>query len=302
MTANVWRLPRSEDGYPAALQDLAEPPVALHGIGDVGLARGISRDAAVTIVGSRHPSSYGLEVAEELGYLLAGAGLVVVSGMALGIDAAAHRGAIQAGGSTVAVLGSGPDVVYPRSERRLYERIVATGAVVSEMPPGTVPGRGCFPRRNRIMAALGTMTVVVEAAQPSGSLITAEQAAELGREVGAVPGRVTSRVACGTNALLAEGAAVIRDAQDVLDRMLGVGARMAHRGGPALDKELVELLHAVEGGASTPNTAAAAAGVAAADAAVGLARLELLGYLRADPAGRYERTFVRTPEATTLKR
>ncbi len=151
------------------------------------------------------------------------------------------------------------------------------------------------------MAALGTMTVVVEAAQPSGSLITAEQAAKLGREVGAVPGRVTSRVARGTNALLAEGAAVIRDAQDILDRMVGVGARTAHIDGPALDEELIQLLHSVADGASTPGRAAVAAGIAAADAAVGLARLELLGYLRADPAGRYERTSMRTPEATTLK-
>jgi DNA processing protein len=301
MTAYVWRLERGDDGYPAPLHELDEPPAVLHGIGDAGLVRGIRRDTAVTIVGSRHPSSYGLEVAEELGYLLAGAGLVVVSGMALGIDAAAHRGALEAGGSTVAVLGSGPDVVYPRSERRLYERIVATCAVVSEMPPGTVPGPGCFPRRNRIMAALGTLTVVVEAAQPSGSLITAEDAAKLGREVGAVPGRVTSRVARGTNGLLAEGAAVIRDAQDVLDRMLGVGARTARPDGPALDEGLAQVLHAVEGGASTPDAAAVALGTAAADAAVGLARLELLGYLRADPAGRYERTSMRTPGATTLK-
>jgi DNA processing protein len=301
MTVDGWRLSRGEDGYPASLHDLDEPPIALHGIGAAELVRGISRDSAVTIVGSRHPSAYGLEVAGELGYLLAGAGLVVVSGMALGIDSAAHRGALEAGGPTVAVLGGGPDVVYPRSERRLYERIVTSGALVSEMPPGTAPGRGCFPRRNRIMAALGAMTVVVEAAQPSGSLITAEQAAKLGREVGAVPGRVTSRLARGTNALLAEGAAVIRDAQDVLDRMLGVGARTARHDGPALDGELARLLEAVEDGAATPGAAAAAAGIAAADAAVGLARLELLGYLQADSAGRYDRTSIQLPEVTTLK-
>jgi DNA processing protein len=301
MTADGWRLARGGDGYPAPLHDLDEPPDALHGLGDADLVRAITSDTAVTIVGSRHPSSYGLEVAEELGYLLSGAGLVVVSGMALGIDAAAHRGALEASGSTVAVLGTGPDVVYPRSERRLYERITSTGAVVSEMPPGTVPGPGCFPRRNRIMAALGSMTIVVEAAQPSGSLITAEQAAKLGREVGAVPGRVTSRVARGTNGLLAEGAAVIREAQDVLDRMLGVGAQTVRRDGPALEEELVRLLHAVGDGAVTPDAAAAAVGVAATDAAVGLARLELLGYLRTDPAGRYERTSMRIPEATTLK-
>jgi DNA processing protein len=301
MTAEVWRLPRADGGYPAPLHDLDEPPVALHGIGDASLVRGITRDSAVTIVGSRHPSAYGLEVAGELGYLLAGAGLVVVSGMALGIDSAVHRGALQAGGPTVAVLGGGPDVVYPRSERRLYERIASHGAVVSEMPPGAAPGRGCFPRRNRIMAALGAITVVVEAAQPSGSLITAEQAAKLFREVGAVPGRVTSRVARGTNALLAEGAAVIRDAQDILDRLLGVGARAARRDGPALDPELSRLLGAVESGAATPDAAAVAAGVAAADAAVGLARLELLGYLQADSAGRYDRTSMQVPEVTTLK-
>lgn len=300
MTAEAWRIPRGEDGYPAPLCDLDVPPIALHGIGAADLVRGITRDSAVTIVGSRHPSAYGLEVAQELGYLLAGAGLVVVSGMALGIDAAAHRGALEAGGSTIAILGSGPDVVYPRSERRLYEGIVATGAVASEMAPGTAPGRGCFPRRNRIMAALGAMTVVVEAAQPSGSLITAEQAAKLGREVGAVPGRVTSRVARGTNALLAEGAAVIRDAQDVLDRILDVGVRTVRRDGPVLDQELARLLEAVEGGSATPDAVAAAAAIAPADAAVGLARLELLGYLMADPAGRYERTSMQAPEVTTL--
>src|SRR3954449_11071293 len=326
MSGNAWCLRRGGEGFPALLDDLEDPPDALHGIGDEDMVRGIARDEAVTIVGSRHPSSYGLEVAEELGYLLAAAGLVVVSGMALGIDAAAHRGALGAGGATVAGLGGGPDmvdprsegrlserlaaalavlggrrdIVYPRTERRLYERIVAEGAVTSEMPPATAPGPGCFPRRNRIMAALGTMTVVVEAAQPSGSLITAERATKLGREVGAVPGRVTTRVARGTNGLLADGAAVIRDAQDVLDRMLGVGIENSHRDGPALEPELVRVVDAVEGRALTPDAAAPAVGVSAADAAVALARLELLGYLRADTAGRYMRTSMRIPEATTL--
>ena len=130
----------------------------------------------VTIVGSRRASSYGLGVAEELGRLLAAAGLVVVSGMARGIDAAAHRGALIAGGTTVAVLGGGADVVYPASARRLYRDIVAKGAAISEAPPGQRPEPGAFPKRNRLMAALGAITVVVEAAQPSGSLITARQA------------------------------------------------------------------------------------------------------------------------------
>ena len=150
------------------------------------------------------------------------------------------------------------------------------------------------------MAALGTMTVVVEAAQPSGSLITAEQAAELGREVGAVPGRVTSRVACGTNGLLADGAAVIRDAQDVLDRLLGVGP--GWRTGAARRSTRSWSIFSRRGGrGGDARRGGAAAGVAAADAAVGLARLELLGYVRAD-AGRALREDVRPhPEATTLK-
>jgi DNA processing protein len=301
----IWRLRRADDGFPAALQDLDDVPDALYGCGSEDLVRRLTVDETVTIVGSRHPSSYGLEIAEELGHLLGAAGLVVVSGMALGIDAAVHRGVLAGGGSTVAVLGGGPNVVYPRSERRLYERIVARGAVISEVPPDTRPGPGCFPKRNRIMAALGAMTVVVEAAEPSGSLITAEGAYKLGREVGAVPGRVTTRVARGTNGLLADGAAVIRDAQDVLDRLVGVGMSAVRTAGPALDPELGRVADAVDGGAVTPDSVALASGMQADDAAVALARLELLGYVRVDAAGRYARTSMSAPEpagqVTTLK-
>ena len=304
---DTWRLRRTDEGYPAALLDLDRPevPDAIYGCGRVEVVRGLAPRETVTVVGSRHPSSYGLELAEELGHLLGAAGLVVVSGMALGIDAAVHRGALAGCGSTVAVLGGGPDVVYPRSERRLYERIVARGAVISEVPPGTAPGPGSFPKRNRIMAALGAMTVVVEAAEPSGSLITAERAYRLGREVGAVPGLVTSRVARGTNGLLADGAAVIRDAQDVLDRLIGVGAGAARRAGPSLEPALARVADAVEGGARTPDAVALAARVPAAEAAVALARLELVGYVRGDASGRYARTALRAPEpgegVTTLK-
>ena len=301
----VWRIGRADTGYPAALLDLGdEAPDALYGCGSQRLVNELDREATVTIVGSRHPSGYGLEVAEELGHLLGAAGLVVVSGMALGIDAAVHRGALAGNGATIAVLGGGPDFIYPRSERRLYERIVAKGAVVSEVPPGTALGPGCFPKRNRIMAALAAMTIVVEAAEPSGSLITARRAFELGREVGAVPGRVTSRVAKGTNALLADGAAVVRDAPDVLDLMLGVGVKDTRREGPALEPELARVADAVDAGAATPDAVALAAAIEASDAAVALARLELLGYLRVDGAGRYERTALSAPSeeaGTTLR-
>jgi DNA processing protein len=300
----VWRIGRGEEGYPDALLELAdEAPSALYGCGSRRLVEELDREGTVTIVGSRHPSACGLEVAEELGHLLGAAGLVVVSGMALGIDAAIHRGALAGNGATVAVLGGGPDVVYPRSERRLYERIVAKGAVISEVPSGTAPGPGCFPKRNRIMAALAAMTIVVEAAEPSGSLITARWAYKLGREVGAVPGRVTSRVAKGTNGLLADGAAVVRDAQDVLDLLLGVGMTQARRSGPPLEPEVVRVLDAVDGGAATPDAVALAAEIEAGEAAVTLARLELMGYLRVDGGGRYERSALNPPgeeAATTL--
>ena len=291
MSESVWRIGRAEDGYPRGLLDLeGDAPQAIFGCGSRTLVAQLDFDHAVTIVGSRHPSAYGLEVAEELGHLLGAAGLVVVSGMALGIDSAVHRGVLAGNGATIAVLGGGPDFVYPRSERRLYERIVAKGAVISEAPSGAPPDKGAFPRRNRIMAALTRMTVVVEAAQPSGSLITADRARDLGRDVGAVPGRVTSRVAKGTNALLADGVAVVRDAQDVLDCLLGIGVAAVKRKGPAIEPELISVAEAVDGGATTPDAVASTSGIAASDAAVALARLELLGYVRTDPAGRYERT------------
>ncbi len=176
----------------------------------------------MTVVGARRASSYGREIARELGRELAAAGFLVVSGLAFGIDACAHRGALDAG-LTVAVLGCGADVAYPAAHRSLWRRISEQGLVLSELPPGTGAWRWTFPARNRIMAALAGMTVVVEAAQRSGSLITADLAADLGRDLGAVPGPVNSRASAGANDLLAGGACLIRDAQDVLDAMLGPG-------------------------------------------------------------------------------
>ncbi len=191
----------------------------------------------MTIVGARRATSYGREVARELGRELAAAGMVVVSGLAFGIDACAHRGALDAG-RTIAVLGCGPDIAYPAAHRSLWRQICEKGLVISELPPGAAPWRWTFPARNRIMAALAGMTVVVEAAARSGSLITADLAADLGRDLGAVPGPVTSRASAGPNNLLAGGACVVRDAQDVLDAMLGAGAKRLDRGGPALDQDL----------------------------------------------------------------
>src|SRR6185437_9178064 len=218
------------------------------------------------------------------------AGLIVVSGLAFGIDACAHRGALDAGGPTIAVLGCGPDTSYPAAHRALWGRIAETGAVISELPPGATPWRWSFPARNRVMAALAGMTVVVEAAARSGSLITADLAAELGRDLGAVPGPVTSRASAGPNELLAGGACVVRDAQDVLDAMLGAGAERLQRTGPPLDDELATVLAAVEAGASTVDAVATATDLTAAHAATALTRLELLGYLTASSLGTFTRT------------
>ena len=165
--AECWACCRHDALYPAALRDAADAPWALIGRGDPALLRGLEPDGAVTVVGARRASSYGREVARELGRELAAAGLVVVSGLAFGIDACAHRGALEAG-LTVAVLGCGADVAYPAAHRSLWRRIGERGLVLSELPPGTGAWRWTFPARNRIMAALAGMTVVVEAARALG--------------------------------------------------------------------------------------------------------------------------------------
>lgn len=294
LAARCWACCRHGALYPVGLRDAADAPWALIGRGDPALLDGLEPIGAVTIVGARRATSYGREVARELGRELAAAGLVVVSGLAFGIDACAHRGAIDAG-RTIAVLGCGPDTAYPASHRSLWRRICEEGLVVSELPPGAAPWRWTFPARNRIMAALSGMTVVVEAARRSGSLITTDLAADLGRDLGAVPGPVNSRASSGPNALLAGGACVVRDAQDVLDAMLGAGAKRVERTGPALDARLAEALAAVEAGESSCDAVAAALGLSGPDVAAALARLELLGYVACSSVGLYSRTLLPSP-------
>jgi DNA processing protein len=171
----------------------------------------------VAIVGSRRPSPYGEAVAEQLGLELARSGVVVISGLALGIDAAAHRGALNAGGVTVAVMGTGVDVIYPSGHGVLADAILAAGgALVSQFPDGTAPRRHNFPARNYTMAALSDIVVVVEAAEGSGALITAEAALDLHKEVMAVPGSVFSPLSVGTHSLLRDGAGLVQNARDVL--------------------------------------------------------------------------------------
>jgi DNA processing protein len=207
-------LARSSPGFPPLLRAIHDPPVGLFLRGEATpelLAR-----PAVAIVGARASSGYGSSVARSMARELAAAGLVVVSGLARGIDAEAHRGALEADGTTVAVLGCGIDRDYPAAHADLARRVAASGLIVSEYAPGVEPAPWRFPARNRIVAGLCPATVVVEARERSGALITADLALEEGREVFAVPGEITSSLSAGTNALLKLGAAPLTSAVDVL--------------------------------------------------------------------------------------
>lgn len=267
--------------FPKPLRDLPQPPAVLYAT-RLDLVARMDGPVAV-VIGSRRPSEYGRSVAYAIGRGLGAAGVPVVSGLALGIDAIAHRGCLDGGGSTIAVLANGVDVAYPRTNRALYERIREQGSIVSEIPPGARPTRWLFPARNRIMAALGSVTVVVEAAERSGTLITADFAADLGRDVAAVPGQVTTSAAVGTNSLIRNGAALITSAQDVLDLLYGVGAREVPADPePELGSHDALVLEAVKEGRGIDELGIPAAGVR-----VALARLERQGLLRRAPSGAY---------------
>ena len=286
----AWAMRRGAPGYPPGLADLADAPEWLRGAGDRAAVDGLEPRAAVCVVGARRATPDGCRIASELAAGVASAGVTVVSGMAFGIDSAAHRGALDAGGVTIAVLAGGADVPYPPSAAGLYRRILASGAAVSESPPGLRPGRWHFPARNRLMAAISAITVVVEASVRSGSRHTADAAIELGRCVAAVPGDVRSPLKAGPHELLRDGALLVRDAQDILDELLGVGATSVRRTGPVVDAAAADVLDLVARGAATPDAVAAGTGLDGRTLAVELARLELAGYLSIDPSGRLART------------
>ncbi|MBI4342113.1 MAG: DNA-protecting protein DprA [Candidatus Omnitrophica bacterium] len=204
-----------DPGYPDALRTITDPPVALYLRGTLTEADRV----AVAIVGSRHASLYGLQCAEQLAYELALRGVTVVSGLARGIDGAAHRGALRASGRTLAVLGSGLSRVYPDEHRQLAKEIAGHGAVLSEYPMETQPLPRHFPQRNRLISGLSLGVVVVEAAQRSGALITADCALEQGREVFAVPGPMTAVTSHGTHQLLKQGARLVTSVEDILEEL-----------------------------------------------------------------------------------
>jgi DNA processing protein len=279
--------------FPQALEELPDVPPVLFARGSAERLHELNGAALVTVVGARRPSPWGADIAYELGRGLGAAGVVVVSGLALGVDGAAHRGCLDAGGRAVAVLGCGPDVPYPATNRRLHERVAEAGLVLSELPPGQRPYRWSFPARNRIMAALAAVTVVVEAADPSGSLITSDFAMQLDRTVAAVPGRAGARLSAGTNGLLKAGALLVTSAQDVLDELFGVGAVTAPaRAGPAvLDPVKAAILDAVEAELAMDELCAAV-GLPVRETRAALSGLEALGYVKRDALGAYRRTAV----------
>ena len=266
-------------GFPAALADLTDPPLGLFVRGDLPAAK------AAALVGSRRAGAYGLEVAEYLGRELARAGVTVVSGMARGVDAAAHRGALAAGGPTVAVWGAGPGRVYPAEHAALAEEIAAHGCLLSEYPPGTPPEAHHFPERNRIIAGLADVVVVVEADERSGALITARLALEEGRDVMAVPGSVFSRLSAGPNGLLRAGAAPVLSADDVL-------AALQIAPQPAVDEggESALLAALPHGEAVSVDRLAASTGRAVAQVLQELLQLELAGRVAREADGRYRHT------------
>lgn len=300
MRACGCRLVAPEDPeYPAGLLDLHDPPAGLFVRGAPMGTPGLR----IAVVGARNCSPAGLETASAIARGLAVAGVGVVSGGARGIDAAAHRGALEAGGPTIAVLGSGIDMPYPRSNRRLFAAVESSGTIVSEYPPGTPAEPFRFPARNRLVAALSVAVVVVEGTAGSGSMITADHALDIGREVFAVPGPVASELAQAPLSLIREGAGLVRGADDLLCD-LGIepaGARSGSgraavagpdppSGEPAGDRlpQAEAAVWSALSVASTADVAAAAAGLSLPEALGALSSLELRGLVRA-VGGRFER-------------
>lgn len=286
---------RNDPRYPAALTESAQPPAWLFAIGDLDLL-GVPGFA---IVGSRNPTPAGVAHARDFAAEMARAGFAVVSGLAAGIDAAAHEGALSADGMTVAVCGTGLDRVYPARHRDLAQRIAGRGLLLSEFVLGTEVKPGNFPRRNRIIAGLGAGTLVVEATRNSGSLITARLALDTGREVFALPGSVDNPLARGCHRLIREGAKLVESAADILEEIApqlgskperGDGKRSASEDEPALDDDYDRLLTCLEGGPANVDELVARSGLTADAVSSMLLILELRGRVAATPGGAFQRT------------
>ncbi len=271
----------TDPDFPAALREIPEAPTLLFLDGDVSLLR----RPAVAIVGSRDHTDYGATVAATIGAGAAAAGLVVVSGMARGLDAVAHAAALDAGGTTIGVLGNGLGVIYPSANRRLYQRVESAGLLLTEFPPGERPGVGAFPRRNRLISGLARVTVVIEAAEGSGTLITVGTALAQGRDVMAVPGNITSDTSAGTNRLIRDGAEPLLELADLLSHYPevagGVAVPTPVNPQPVLPPDLppaqYQLALALGAGPAAVDEVVLRSGLGVAEALAALSALELKG-------------------------
>ncbi len=287
------------ENYPPLLRQLPDPPPLLFIKGDPTLLG----TPQLAIVGSRSPSPGGAETAFEFARHLSACGLTITSGLALGIDAAAHRGALQGQGSTIAVMGTGLDRVYPATHRELAHEIAECGALVSELPIGTLPAKANFPRRNRIIAGLSLGTLVVEAAIHSGSLITARLAGEQGKEVFAIPGSIHNPLARGCHRLIREGAKLVETGEDILEELAGVIPSAIENGHAAeqpaatpveLDREYTRLLEIMGHDPVTVDTLVDRSGLTTEEVSSMLLVLELQDHVASMPGGLYSRVDKRT--------
>lgn len=289
-----------DSGYPQSLLDTPDPPMLLYAQGRLDWLN----KPMLAIVGSRNATAQGVDNARQFARHLADHGWSVVSGLALGIDAAAHEGALQGAGGTVAVVGHGLDTVYPRRNAQLFEQIAECGLLLSEFAPGTPPLAQNFPQRNRIIAGMSAGTLVVEAALASGSLITARLAAESGREVFAIPGSIHSPLSRGCHALIRQGAKLVESAQDILEelgaasgRVAGPGARIdtARPGDPGRPEDISPhgpagaLLRALGGDPLSLDELGQRTGMSAAALGAQLLELEIEGQVARLPGGRFQR-------------
>jgi DNA processing protein len=281
--------------YPPLLLQIPDPPPLLYVHGDY---RALSR-LQLSMVGSRNPTASGARTATEFARYLSQAGLIITSGLALGIDAASHEGALQAGKTTIAVMGTGLDRVYPSSHRKLAHRIAAQGALVSEFPTGTNPRPENFPRRNRIITGLSLGVLVVEAAIRSGSLISARCAAEQGREVFAIPGSIHNPLARGCHGLIRQGAKLVETAQDIIDELGALAQASQHPEIPRgenvidntlnLDSDYTQLLDNIGYDPISVDDLVNISGLTAAEVSSMLLQLEMSGFLASNPGGVYIR-------------
>lgn len=273
---------RQDPEYPALLKEVPQPPTRMWLGG-----RPLDQAPALAVVGTRRASRYGLEAAFWIAHGLAQAGITVVSGLAKGIDGAAHKGALAAGGSTVAILGSGLDICYPSCHRDLFSRIAECGTLASEYDPGTRPLPHHFPVRNRIIAGMSLGVVLVEAPAAGGAMITARLSLDLGREVFAVPGAVHSPVSVGPHLLVRDGARLAASAEQILDDLgMSLGPR-AVAAAPELDPDQTRVLGVLEAEPQLLDLIARRAGMPASTAGAVLIKMELASLVSRRPGGRY---------------